>query len=221
MKIIPIAILFILAGCVSIPSQDIPDQVVEWSQSNVWKIMAGGTTGSGFWIDNETMLTNCHVIGDEKKVLVQSSDLKLNKKMDVVACNENMDLAMLKYRDSEELDFAPEETIISNEIPRVGRMLYGPGYPGGFPLHITTGHWQRKVDGGYLTSLATFIGDSGSPAITWDGKKVIVVGMRSEVLVRYQKLFGGTTETLITHIVTIKEGPRLIKFIEKYNKVGI
>lgn len=221
MRTLLIAILFILTGCVSTPSQDIPPQVVEWSQANVWKIMAGGTTGSGFWIDNETMLTNCHVIGDEKKVLVQSSDLKLNKKMNVVACNTNMDLAMLKYRDSEELNFTPVETVISNEMPRDGRMLYGPGYPGGFPLHITTGHWQRKVDDGYLATLVTFMGDSGSPAIIWDGKKVVVVSMRAEVLTRYQGPVSFRIETLIPHIVTIKEGPRLLKFIKKYSKEKI
>ena len=126
--------ILLVSGCVAPPTQswDIPDQITSWSQANVWNVGVHGGSGTGFFVDQETMLTACHVVdghfgsgryADEFVYAVQQSDTRMIE-LDVVSCNKESDIAVLKVVHFEGEDtFEVEPTIISSIMPKQGKAV--------------------------------------------------------------------------------------------------
>ena len=185
-----LAPLIFLAGCVSYgDSNDIPEKVVQWSQDNVWKVHAGRGSGSGFALDNDTVITACHVVSQVDKddvlglYLTNDMDTRLIW-MSVHACDTETDVAILKRHFGDKLQAST--TILHQGLPQ-GRAVYGAGYPMGTQLLITQGHMQQVLQGHPQVrksiTAATIPGDSGSPALAIVNGEVVVVGIRVSIRV--------------------------------------
>ena len=226
------AALLFLAGCVTSPkSYDLPPEVVQWSQDNVYLVNADKGTGSGFWYDNETFLTACHVVSyswmsytwDEtnKKMIkkdhfevdveaiIHSYDNKDNYHMAVISCDKEKDIAILKpwskWSNKKKTKIAP--------IPKQGKAVWGPGYPLAMRLTITEGHWQSKDAGpyDYLVTSPTIFGDSGSPVVSFVDGEIQIVGMR-------QAIRGERGMGMYTHLALVAAGPTLLEHLDQYNE---
>ena len=212
MKYLIILLVVLFSGCASIAnySYDIPEQIVEWSKTNVWKILVDRGTASAFWINETMLITNCHVVEGRGNIIAQDSSLHWNIDLTVKACDSLVDLALLEYK-GDSIDFVPLKTIIAKTLPRPGKAIYGPGYPLGNPLLIVTGHWQFVEDDGYTVTAAFVEGDSGSPALILEGGRVIVVGVRTEFMV-LRKWFG---PVFFPHLATVRDSEKILKFLRE------
>jgi len=233
MLILRILILGLIApilGCATAPSNyDIPIPIVTWVQSNVWKINRedGGGTGSGFWISNTQMITACHVATDHKSIQVEDRLKQYDLVLEVTACDEESDLALLTFTGSSE--FKPMETIISIEDYRQGTATWGGGYSKSETLIITFGHLQSedvKPSIGKLTTTPTAKGASGSPLLALKDGKVVVIGVRVAMRGSMDPIvevtpFGLRADPLLLsnvsvhHIVYIKTCEAILKFLEE------
>jgi len=208
-----IASLLISLGCSTqqIASRDIPLPVVQWAEVNVWKVLTERGAGSGCWVNDKTLITNCHVVIGEDVVLVQNYNWKHTLAVDVDSCNTDTDIAVLTYNGDPVEGIELQETHLDNSTPREGTFLYGPGYPLGHRLVITTGHLQYKIDKGYAVTVLTIMGDSGSPALMWDGKRVSVIGIRSGIMAISQ----GWYKSFISHLTLLRPASTVIEELSK------
>jgi len=188
--VLAIGLLIGVAGCqISAPqTDDIPMQVVQWSLDNVWKVRSGGGSGSGFSIDEDYFVTACHVVvdnqvyGEKPLFLINERDTRVVQ-MEVIVCNRNTDVAVLKRVGGDEMEstfggFHPQ--------PEIGKAMWGAGHPMGGPLMITQGHAQMTdptnfKSWAYFASFNTVPGDSGSPAVALYDGRPLVVGIRLAV----------------------------------------
>ncbi len=200
-----------MAGCTSLPDNSIPREIVEWSEANVWKVDTLGKSGSGFWINETQLITNCHVVyGAGNTVTVENYDRTLILPVSVKACDRDADMAILVYSEDMPVDVMP--TAISEDIQK-GQVIYGPGYPLGGSLLLSMGHYMgpdpRWGNRPIITADVIF-GDSGSPALTLDWRgRVVVVGIRSGM----RGFRNGYSTFFVTHIASIRDSTQMRKFL--------
>lgn len=210
-----ISIVFILtmAGRYSInqanTSNDIPEEIVSWAQNNVWKITHLKTlgSGSGFWIDDHTMITACHVVKTAKVVMGRDAFNKHSVELSVRSCDEEKDIAILDlYNAREPVVIHHSKVKLWTKGVKQGKVLYGPGYPLGERLTITWGHQQLSVTIPETdivvnnVTTTTIMGDSGSPVLLYRNGVVYVVGIRIQI--RGLNMGYGATD-FITHLTRI------------------
>ncbi len=189
---------------VSSNDNDIPQSVVEWAQTNVWHIYnrEGYTTpnASSFWIDSQHLLTACHVVRSGSKAFIQDLGRHVYQDVEILSCDEETDVALL-YCKGCTYPILPT-TWYSKEL-KVGKGVWGAGYPLGFNLVITQGHYQgvhtnNDIEYDIFTA-PTINGDSGSPYLTLEEGMVAVAGIR--IAVRMENVSGfGYTKQAITHL---------------------
>jgi S1-C subfamily serine protease len=216
-----------LAGCagISIDNQTdgaIPNKVLEWGKTNVYRVNTSYGSGSAFFVSKDTAITACHVVRSEFNlnksdpsrliVLTNDTDTKLIV-VDVVSCNEKTDVAVLKINEfskdlPSEAQFTP--VIPAHELER-GDKLYGYGHPLGLPAMVADGHYQfvaerEDMKNVHMISLHTIPGDSGSPALALVDGEVVIVGVR--ISIRVMNL--GWSSQLIPTFTMISGGTNVI-----------
>ena len=224
-------LIVVLSTCVYAAS--IAKEVMEYSQTNVMLVNPDtGGGGSGWWVDNDTFVTACHVVGIqllsfereeyegsetgrmEKTVVeevvpeaqVSNTDGSVVLNLKVVSCNFETDVAVLKRQ---WLRSDSEFTPIANggRQAEIGEELFCSGYGLGFQLHTTLGHYwgeQNQYEDPYdLGTCPTIFGDSGSPAVVLRDGVVYWVGMRQAI--------PAAKDTFVEHLVLL--GP--LENIEK------
>lgn len=162
-------------------SQD-PDYLIPWQKDPV-----KSSSGTGFYIGNNRILTNAHVVANSKFVTVQRDGeaKKVSVQVDFIA--HDCDLAILKSEDSE--FFSGVEAMEIGSLPKLRTPVATIGYPtGGDQVSITEGvvsriDFRRYAHGGYLDHVLIQVdsainpGNSGGPVV--QDNKVVGVAFQS------------------------------------------
>lgn len=160
-------------------------------------------TGSCFFINGKIVTSN-HII--EQKTTAEYSDIKINLKqlsqkiyiihknypkkiflLSIVQLYKINDIALLELKNQSDYKVLEEEIKISKTIelnyPEVGEQVYILGYPGVFPLVLSSG-LVSSTD--FTPPFDTFLiygvvqsGNSGGPVFIIENNKVVVLGVVS------------------------------------------
>jgi len=140
------------------------------------------STGTGFAIDPNTLITNKHVVADSQYLQIQTYDGH-----DVTVTAASMatlaDLAVVRI--TEQLPSFPQ---LSEEDPAPGETVVVVGYPNGGELTVTQGEVIRSTRDPlnenlglvFLTSAAVEPGSSGSAALNSAGEVIGVVYAKNQ-----------------------------------------
>ena len=200
---------------------DVPQEIVEYSQKYVWKVVVNGGSGSGFWVTSNVFMTACHVIQEAKLAKVVDSTDKIEKELAVVSCNMDTDISILQPVEVGSYEDEKQIVRVSKSTPQQGTTVYGAGYPLGLPLTITAGHWQLPMpeQERQIFTAPTISGDSGSPLLVVRDGKVQVVGIRLAVWTMSTRSNGGMF--LLPHIAVASTGGQLSVELEALKKQRI
>ncbi|MBL4683962.1 MAG: trypsin-like peptidase domain-containing protein [Nannocystaceae bacterium] len=132
----------------------------------VFQVFTGGGTGSGFLIDENNLLTNCHVVAPYGKVAVELRDRRRIVGT-VRRLNPQRDLAVVEL--STPLDFEVLPLSAEGKV-RAKQPVSIIGFPVGLPLSLTEGvvsHPHQLLDGQHYlqTDAAINPGNSGGPIL--------------------------------------------------------
>ncbi len=152
------------------------------------------STGTGFIVTSDRILTNAHVVSNAKFIQVQRYNQTIWYEANVEHIAHDCDLAILKVKD---LSFYRDSHIFElGEIPELNTPISVVGYPiGGDKISITRGIVSRKEQSTYAHSqvdshlviqvdAAINPGNSGGPAI----QKGKVVGVAFQVASRGENI---------------------------------
>ena len=167
----------------SAQAADIPPKIVSHMLSNVYQIQAPNHTGTGYWINDRLILTNCHVAtttrGLDLRAVSQAHGSYYT--VDMVLCDEEADLAILRSR-SPNPDVQPIK-LAKTSIP-FGSEIFSAGHGLALPLSP-----KRGIVGTFYTRgrramvlAGSGPGDSGSPV--WNAKGELVGVLNSGMATR-------------------------------------
>ena len=179
---IPILLDSAGVGAAEIPEAETDTAALRAASASVTRITANApacraaSSGSGFVIGDELVMTNAHVVAGARDVVVEAPG-EMPRTASVVYFDADTDIAVLAVRDlaAAALPFGP--------IPENGATVFFQGYPYGGPFTsrsaavLSTAHTvMRSADGGALASRsvtriagAVDPGNSGGPLLTADG----------------------------------------------------
>lgn len=160
-----------------------PDYRQPWTYKHVVS-----ATGTGFYIGEQGILTNAHVVAQGKfiSVLKDGDDRPVSARVKFIA--HDCDLALIEVVDPQY--FHDVEPLKLDEIPEVRQTVYTIGYPaGGEQLSVTQGvvsriSYRRYVHTGTDSHLLIQVdsainpGNSGGPVV--QGKKVVGVAFQTQ-----------------------------------------
>jgi len=186
-----LAVSLMVSGAVSSHSADIPHEITEWSETNVWLVKTSQGSGSAFFLTPDLAITACHVVDsgqhnlDDELMVFGVNNLTTEVlQFRVEHCNKDTDIAVLTVHEFSERPKNVAVTRLEMKVPDQGTAVWGTGYPLGGDLVITQGHLQRPVElniegrMGYIITANTIMGDSGSPVVRVVDGEVQVVGLR-------------------------------------------
>jgi serine protease Do len=147
----------------------------EIEQLGVFQIFTGGGTGTGFLIDEKTLLTNCHVVEPYRFVGVEKRDQQ-RVLGTVRRVSPKRDLAIVELSTpivGEVLAVSPEDSLAAKQT------IHIVGFPIGLPLSITEGvvsHPKQLFAGEHYvqTDAAINPGNSGGPMLDAE-RRIIAV----------------------------------------------
>jgi len=137
--------------------------------------------GSGFVLDAEGLIaTNRHVIGDARRIKVETSDGAVEEVTEVVATDVHLDLAILRIprKGLKPLLLGDSDTL------RQGDRIVAMGNPEGLAYSVVDGvisEPRREIDGVSMIQVAVPIerGNSGGPLLDRQGRVLGLLTMKS------------------------------------------
>lgn len=138
--------------------------------------------GSGFLLDERTIVTNRHVVEGSDAIEVETSEGQ-SLVVDVVSQGLLADLAFVRLADPMDPAVGAATAVLAPSNPETGASLRAFGYPGGGPLTVTEGVVEDFEVDTRLGNLSKVIrsdvdiapGSSGGPAVDDEGRVVGVV----------------------------------------------
>ena len=155
-----------------------------------WNSSIQRSSGSGFIIDGERILTNAHVVSNATFIEVQKQAETKRYEANTVAISHEADLAILTLKEKDP-NFFKTKKLEFGDLPQLQKEVSAYGYPtGGSGLSITKGVVSRIERSAYVHKGKRFIsvqidaainpGNSGGPVLTKG--KVVGVVMQSRTL---------------------------------------
>ncbi len=140
-----------------------------------------GGMGSGFVVSEDGLIaTNRHVIGEARRITVETSDGKVEEVTEVVATDVHLDLAILRIARK---DLKPLPLGDSDQL-RQGDRIVAMGNPEGLAYSVVEGvisEPQRKIEGVSMIQVALPIerGNSGGPLLDRQGRVLGLLTLKS------------------------------------------
>lgn len=195
-----IMVAFVLVGCSSV--QDTINakrngvMLIVAEKVNVEKKEEGTGIGTGFFIADNEILTNAHVVSDSTKLAVKMEDGELYD-AEIVKIDPVIDLALIKIKDWKKFTEKNTYSVLtlgdSSAIKPLDE-VYALGNPWGLLYSVSKGvvsHPMRKNDAipKFLiqTDAHVYEGNSGGPLLNKDGE---VIGVNSLMLARTGGSYG-------------------------------
>lgn len=186
------------------------EQIYKKDGPAVVYIQAGQSSGSGFLISKQELLTNAHVVGNQKTVEVKFSTGK-QQPAQVVARDPSLDVALLKLKDNPGIK---PLTLGRSKNLKVGELALAIGNPFGLEQTLTVGvvsALNRSIRGldGYTipnviqTDAAINPGNSGGPLLNDRGA---VIGINTQILTGGSSSRGSVGIGFAVPIDTVKRG---------------
>ena len=130
--------------------------------------------GTGFFIEEDVVATNNHVINGAWSATVKTVDGKVFDVIEVLAATENPDLALLR------VDGKGTPVTMNTDCAEMGEALYSIGAPMGIFPTMSTGivannAYNENGTGFYLSNINTLSGNSGGPIFNSRGEVVGVM----------------------------------------------
>ena len=146
---------------------------------SVFVVYSGDYLGSGFAISDHYVVTNAHVIGEEKDIQLKTVKDKVLK-ASIEKIDRKKDIAILYVKKKQ----TPLQTKSLKDV-KTGDDVYAIGAPANLSYTLTKGvvsTKNRKVDGKkYIqTDAAINSGNSGGPLLTEDGKVIGINSMKAD-----------------------------------------
>jgi putative serine protease PepD len=168
---------------------DLVRTVYAAASPSVASVRTSQGSGTGFLVDsNGTIVTNAHVVGDNKQVQVRFNDKGQYHDAQVLSVDASTDLAAVKVSASDAQGIRPLELADSGSA-QVGDSVVAIGYPLGLDRTATAGivsGLDRRIDSpnGFSidkviqTDAAVNPGNSGGPLLNAKGQ---VIGVNSQI----------------------------------------
>jgi regulator of sirC expression with transglutaminase-like and TPR domain len=136
--------------------------------------------GSGFVIGEDLIATNRHVIGEARRILVETSDRRSLEVTEIVANDARLDLAILRVS-QKGLKTLP---LGDSDSMRQGQPIVAMGNPAGLAFSVVDGvisEPSRDVEGTPMIQIAIPIerGNSGGPLVDRQGRVLGVLTLKS------------------------------------------
>lgn len=140
--------------------------------------------GTGFFIENNTIITNYHVVEDSTNITVTfENDIK-EYKTSIIAYDKLTDIALIKIDDEFNRKIKPLKWAVSQVVP--GEDVWAIGHPYGLTFSISKGivsHSKRRLSSPWQTNIQSDVsintGNSGGPLLNMKGE---VVGINTLIL---------------------------------------
>lgn len=150
----------------------------EKAYESIFVIYSGNSTGSGFAIGENTVVTNAHVIANENDIIVYGYDGNIYR-ASVYLIDTSFDIAILSVENG---NFIPLEIGDSNSI-KAGDDIYAIGAPKSLDYSLTKGVVSNKLRkfGKYTyiqIDAAINSGNSGGPLLNSSGQVIGVNSMK-------------------------------------------
>jgi len=170
----------------------------------VFQVFTGAGTGTGFLIDKNLLLTNCHVVEPYRTVAIELRD-KRRIAGQVRRIHPKRDLAIVELGSEQAeqvLELASDDSLQPKEVVNI------IGFPVGLPLSLTEGvvsHARQLLDEQrYVqTDAAINPGNSGGPIL--DGKKQVVAVTTCKLTSAESVGFGIPADDVRTFIAAFRE----------------
>ena len=168
---------------------DLVRTVYAAASPSVASVRTGQGSGTGFLVDsNGTIVTNAHVVGDNKQVQVRFNDKGEYHDAQVLSVDASTDLAAVKVDASDAQGIRPLQ-LADSDSAQVGDSVVAIGYPLGLDRTATAGivsGLERKIESpnGFSidkviqTDAAVNPGNSGGPLLNAKGQ---VIGVNSQI----------------------------------------
>jgi putative serine protease PepD len=168
---------------------DLVRTVYAAASPSVASVRTGQGSGTGFLVDsNGTIVTNAHVVGDNKQVQVRFNDKGDYHDAQVLSVDASTDLAAVKVDASDAQGIRPLQ-LADSDSAQVGDSVVAIGYPLGLDRTATAGivsGLERRIESpnGFSidrviqTDAAVNPGNSGGPLLNAKGQ---VIGVNSQI----------------------------------------
>ncbi len=172
------------------------------------------SSGTGFFIDEKTIITCYHVVDNISKIDISTIDNKHFTVDSVITSNKQADLIKFTVKEKNKTWL-----ILSNKLPLVGETVFIIGNPNDFDFSISNGLVsairQKNNEQVIQTNAAASPGSSGGPLLDKNGK---VIGIMSYVKFAGQNLNFAATSLNAKNLINDKTITKLTSFPKYLNQ---
>lgn len=153
--------------------------------------------GTGFFIDENLIVTNHHVVADSMNLAVKGKNNSKLYESEVIASDKFSDIAIIRIKDWEDYKATngySQLAFKSSRDLKLGTKVWSIGHPWGLVWSVTEGVVSspaRRMDGNLnfliQTDTEIYQGNSGGPLLTYDG---MVIGINDKMLAQTGGSFG-------------------------------
>lgn len=171
-------VVHLLMGCTVPDDQRLSRMLIKVTPAIVTLESDGGTTGTGFLVKDNLVITNAHLVKEPMLVILNDGDRKPWKN---IIQDKELDVAIGYVQTN-----GKQHLRLREQSPQLGETVYAVGNPFGLGVTVTQGIVSaepRAIQKSHLlqTDAAINPGNSGGPLIDSKGRVVGLVSARAAI----------------------------------------